>query len=1387
VIAEMIKNLTMRKFKMGSSGDRWCSASLAGLTSLAEADRLSGVESSSGADRLSRSGGWTRLSLKYRYQAILSSLIVLLMLPVIALQARQSDFTPSDERSSFEERRKSILDANTLRATYHNFGFAGRASEVDELYFEFPKNTNRSYLYFASVFTGAEVTNQQDGSSLPIVVAPNYRTDPQTGSSWAKNPVIGYYNDNSPELARSDQGPNSPFQNTWPTIWPDKLEDLTDPGWPGQWNGFFGKDIFNADQEFFYRTGDDLYTRYSRDGRYLPDSSDPNRGGLGLIMDSRVLSWTQNLISNVHFSIFEIRNDSENDYDKVSFMLWTADWLGTPSYDYPFFDQQRSIAFYTDVRPTESPPEFDGQKVGVTAIRFLETPGNAIDGIDNDGDSDFYFAGGPEGLYRPSNQDLYQYLTDADGGFFPSKSFLNDQIVPQFLANDFQEYTIGPGDPLVLIHPQTSERVLMRYPQEEVFEQEDPVIVTLGEAEFVLPSTGLTVREDTLNARHRNLQDDDFDGLIDENQPNHLTLSRFVEGSLLVRAVRYINYTWSGYFDGYNEYPGIGEWTETENGWVPDQLIMQPGLVIPDEWIQQRIESDAQFEGQITAYQESLRESYSRQPVNPVFPESYFDRFYRNHATSAPMIDESREDFFDNTRAWLASDDVGLDGVEGTGSIGELDGFPTSGAFTPFPGEPGIDKTDVQEPDAIGITSATIVAAGALNLSGIDSQIWLRYMQPGDFDNLTVNEAETGDWDQFLTSGFFPLKSGSVERFAIAITAAQSNIGSGRGLGVNDGLGANREDATLATNQLNNAFQAYDANYQFAIAPPPPNLTAVPGDGRVTLYWDGTAEDVYDRFLDRIGANPRNFEGYRVYRTTDPALSDARTITDGRGSFQFLEPIAQFDVKNGISGNHPIPISGTEFYLGDDSGLRRSFVDTDIINGRQYYYIVTAYNSGAVLANIAPSESPISLSIAPDGTLQAGQNVKRVTPTGTSAGFVGPAELELTKVSGEGTGSVFASVIDPFKLEKGVYEIRFQTEEDDAQSTASFDVINTTTGEVLIEQSTDLLGEEVFVNGVELRVLNDVQNGMSNNAQPTADILPDLHITPISSMGGRSIPATFVAQRMVENKASTDHSERNQLGEYLLIYDRSPMALYRTMAMKCPIVEEQVDENLSPVELPIVVRDLRTGKQVDIAYQRNKLLRESYKELSGPFSAIYLPEEQRTYSDILFLLDDSGDPIWRIHMEPHPHNEPVSLQPGDQLSMVLSSEFTDQDVYRFTIDDSHIPREDLAVAAENLDQIRVVPNPYIVTNITEPRPTEARPTQLRQLHFINLPAQCTIRIFTLSGRLVQTLQVNNPIDNDRYVWDMLTKDNLEMSYGVYIYHVSAPGIGEATGRFAIIK
>ena len=36
-------------------------------------------------------------------------------------------------------------------------------------------------------------------------------------------------------------------------------------------------------------------------------------------------------------------------------------------------------------------------------------------------------------------------------------------------------------------------------------------------------------------------------------------------------------------------------------------------------------------------------------------------------------------------------------------------------------------------------------------------------------------------------------------------------------------------------------------------------------------------------------------------------------------------------------------------------------------------------------------------------------------------------------------------------------------------------------------------------------------------------------------------------------------------------------------------------------------------------------------------------------------------------------------------------------------------------------------------------------------------------------------------------WNITSKDGIDISYGVYLFHVEAPGVENKTGRFAIIK
>jgi hypothetical protein len=108
-------------------------------------------------------------------------------------------------------------------------------------------------------------------------------------------------------------------------------------------------------------------------------------------------------------------------------------------------------------------------------------------------------------------------------------------------------------------------------------------------------------------------------------------------------------------------------------------------------------------------------------------------------------------------------------------------------------------------------------------------------------------------------------------------------------------------------------------------------------------------------------------------------------------------------------------------------------------------------------------------------------------------------------------------------------------------------------------------------------------------------------------------------------------------------------------------------------------------------------------------------------------------------------------------------------------------------ALDDLENIYVVPNPYVATSAFEPPNTFRAGRGERRIYFMNLPPECTIRIYTITGQLVQTLQHNSTIDDGQLAWDLVTRDGMNIAFGVYIFHVDAPGIGEHVGRFAVIK
>ena len=91
-----------------------------------------------------------------------------------------------------------------------------------------------------------------------------------------------------------------------------------------------------------------------------------------------------------------------------------------------------------------------------------------------------------------------------------------------------------------------------------------------------------------------------------------------------------------------------------------------------------------------------------------------------------------------------------------------------------------------------------------------------------------------------------------------------------------------------------------------------------------------------------------------------------------------------------------------------------------------------------------------------------------------------------------------------------------------------------------------------------------------------------------------------------------------------------------------------------------------------------------------------------------------------------------------------------------------------------------------------------RPSDDRRLEFVNLPRQALIRVYTLSGDLVQLIPHNIEGDNDRNwtspfseSWDLNNRNYQQVASGVYYFSVenrTPEGSGEIqTGKFVVLK
>ena len=321
----------------------------------------------------------------------------------------------------------------------------------------YPKIENGDTTWYARVISDGLVTDPErspDGSEYwtwePLAYSDEglYFADPD----YDKIPTAS-------DIDRDFDGKPDSWSNDW---YNPNLKEFV---WPGD----LRQGASNADEEAFFVCDD----RNNKEFEYYPFPDDSSRKGLGLQIEYRYYQWANPLAEDIIFLIYKITNTSPKDLNDVIFGMWGDPHIGGPSDwsdDLSYFDQDINMVYCWDEDGSASG---SANNPGYFGYKFLESPGNPYDQIDNDGD----------GMIDESRSNGI----DDDGDWDPEKDDVGVDGVPN--TGDF-----GEGDGI----PTAGDQFDIRQPGEPNFEWTD-----LDESDMVgltgfssPPFSGTTIADD---------------------------------------------------------------------------------------------------------------------------------------------------------------------------------------------------------------------------------------------------------------------------------------------------------------------------------------------------------------------------------------------------------------------------------------------------------------------------------------------------------------------------------------------------------------------------------------------------------------------------------------------------------------------------------------------------------------------------------------------------------------------------------------------------------------------------------------------------------------------------------------------------------------------------
>lgn len=505
----------------------------------------------------------------------------------------------------------------------------------------------------------------------------------------------------------------------------------------------------------------------------------------------------------------------------------------------------------------------------------------------------------------------------------------------------------------------------------------------------------------------------------------------------------------------------------------------------------------------------------------------------------------------------------------------------------------------------------------------------------------------------------------------------------------------------------------YD-NYFVGPQPPyTPTLKARASDKRVYLSWNDTAE--VD--IDPLTGQP-DFRGYKLYKSTNRGYTWGFEADISNACLQKdYQPLAAYQIEN----------------FGDP--IAHTYVDSNLINGMEYWYCLVAYDGGDSSVPIDPLQNGF-------GTPGSDANAVRVIPRNDPAGFYNAFSTVEHRYAGSeipSEGTIYPLVFDESLVKGEEYSVVFS--EDD--ETTSWHLMNNSTGDTVLKDQTVQDGDVKLyeiADGIQVVVRNGDRVPRAWNQ------------TGFAVAGDTNLHLGFSYGPMGDLFGYPRGSDKHFRSTYEIRFTAGGSVGYWFW------------DDVTPVNLPFEVWNVTYGYQV---------LAEIYDQ---GFDQVWNPE-QRDYISIVDIPYDGS---------PHPEAFPAyhswffrfaitdtGYVTGDVFTVTGAPVNGPDDIFVFKTDGVN----EVNARAE-LGRIKVVPDPYIVHATWESNKNE------KKLQFIHLPENCTIRIYTLGGDLVRTLEHNDGTGTAD--WNLLSRDGLDISPGIYIYSVESE-YGSRLGRFAVIK